>query len=63
MVCSIRCNRSTTVGNLFDFATAIASPRSELIIQRELAMPELIHLIHERGIGAFTANEIRVRPR
>jgi hypothetical protein len=63
MACSIRCNRSTTASNLFDFATAIASPRRELIIHRELAMPELIHLVRERGIGMFTADEIRIRSR
>ena len=63
MVCSIHCNRSTTVDNLFDYATAIPSLRGELIIHRELAMPELIQLVHERGIGAFTADEIRIRPR
>ena len=63
MACSTRCSRSTTVGSLFDFATAIASPCRELIIHRELAMPELIHLVRERGIGAFTADEIRIRPR
>ena len=63
MLCSPCCDRSTTVGNLFDLARATVSPRCELIIHREFAMPELIHLVHERSIGAFAVDEVRIRPR
>jgi hypothetical protein len=48
------------VSNLFDLAIAIAPPRCELSILRDFAMPELIQLIRERGVGTFMANEIRV---
>jgi hypothetical protein len=63
MLCPPCCDRSTTVGNLFDLARATVSSRCELIIHRELALPELLHLVHERRIGAFAADEVRIRPR
>jgi hypothetical protein len=63
MLCSPCCDRSTTVGNLFDLARATVSSCCELIIHREFAMPELLHLVHERSIGAFAADEVRIRPR
>jgi hypothetical protein len=63
MWCSPYCDRSTTVCNLFDLARATVSHRCELIIDREFAMPELIHLVQERSIGTFAADEVRIRPR
>jgi hypothetical protein len=63
VACSPNCDRSTTVGRLFDLATATAPAHCELVIHREFAMPELIHLVRERRGGEIAADEIRVRPR
>jgi hypothetical protein len=48
------------VSDLFDLAMTIAPPRCEVSILRDFAMPELIQLIRERGIGTFMADEIRI---
>lgn len=63
MACSQNCDRSRTVRHLFELATATAPAHCELIIHREFAMPELIHLVHERSIGEIAVDEIRIRPR
>jgi hypothetical protein len=63
MACSLNCDRSTTVGDLFDLVTAMAPAHCELIIHREFAMPELIHLALERSIGEIAVDEIKIRPR
>ena len=60
MVYSGDCNRQRVVSDLFDLAMALAPPRCLVSILREFAMPELIQLIRERGIGTFLADEIRI---
>jgi hypothetical protein len=60
IVCSGGRDRPIVVSELFDLAMAIAPPRCEVSILRDFAMPELVQLIRERGIGTFMTDEIRI---
>jgi hypothetical protein len=60
IACSGGRDHPIIVSDLFDLATAIAPLGCEVSILRDFAMPELIQLIRERGIGTFMADEIRI---
>jgi hypothetical protein len=60
IVCSGGRDHPIIVSDLFDLAMAIAPLRCEVSILRDFAMPELIQLIRERGVGTFMADEIRI---
>jgi hypothetical protein len=62
MMCSHHCN-AATIGRLFDLVTATTPPYCELIIHRELALPELVRLACMRSIGTMARDEIRIGPR